>query len=106
MLGAILMFDRRLRVGDSVQLEPGVHGEARDINIRATRSALRVGPRLHDLRKRLCQQFQLKEWPDAARVATVRYAQRRIASFSIRAAQLLHRRAPRTPAGALSVHDL
>ena len=35
--GVILLFDRSLKVGDFVQLESGVHGEVRDINIRATR---------------------------------------------------------------------
>jgi len=75
-------------------------------HIRATLSAKRVGPRLYDLRKRLCQHFERKGWLNGARVTTVRYPQRRIASYSIRAAQLLHRCAPRAPAGALSVHDL
>jgi small-conductance mechanosensitive channel len=34
--GIILLFERSLRVGDFVELESGVHGEVRDINIRAT----------------------------------------------------------------------
>ena len=35
--GIILLFDRSLKVGDFVELESGVHGEVRDIQIRATR---------------------------------------------------------------------
>lgn len=35
--GLILLFDRSLKVGDFVELESGVHGEVRDIKIRATR---------------------------------------------------------------------
>ncbi len=35
--GLILLFDRSLKVGDFVELESGVHGEVRDIQIRATR---------------------------------------------------------------------
>lgn len=35
--GLILLFDRSLKVGDFVELASGVHGEVRDINIRATR---------------------------------------------------------------------
>jgi small-conductance mechanosensitive channel len=35
--GIILLFDRSLRVGDFVELESGLHGEVRAINIRATR---------------------------------------------------------------------
>ncbi len=35
--GLILLFDRSLKVGDFVELESGVHGEVRDIGIRATR---------------------------------------------------------------------
>jgi len=35
--GVILLFDRSLKVGDFVQLESGVHGLVRDINIRSTR---------------------------------------------------------------------
>ncbi len=35
--GIILLFDRSLKVGDFVELESGVHGTVRDINIRATR---------------------------------------------------------------------
>jgi small-conductance mechanosensitive channel len=34
--GLILLFDRSLKVGDFVELESGVHGEVRDIKIRAT----------------------------------------------------------------------
>ncbi|MEP6634197.1 MAG: mechanosensitive ion channel domain-containing protein [Luteimonas sp.] len=34
--GLILLFDKSLRVGDFVELESGVHGEVRDIKIRAT----------------------------------------------------------------------
>ena len=34
--GLILLFDRSLKVGDFVELESGVHGEVKDINIRAT----------------------------------------------------------------------
>lgn len=34
--GIILLFERSLRVGDFVELASGVHGEVRDINIRAT----------------------------------------------------------------------
>jgi small-conductance mechanosensitive channel len=34
--GIILLFERSLRVGDFVELESGLHGEVRDINIRAT----------------------------------------------------------------------
>jgi small-conductance mechanosensitive channel len=34
--GLILLFDRSLKVGDFVELESGVHGEVRDIQIRAT----------------------------------------------------------------------
>ncbi|HET6604586.1 MAG TPA: mechanosensitive ion channel domain-containing protein [Xanthomonadaceae bacterium] len=34
--GLILLFDRSLKVGDFVELESGVHGEVRDIGIRAT----------------------------------------------------------------------
>ncbi|WCE02664.1 mechanosensitive ion channel domain-containing protein [Pseudoxanthomonas sp. JBR18] len=34
--GLILLFDKSLRVGDFVELESGVHGEVRDIHIRAT----------------------------------------------------------------------
>lgn len=37
--GLILLFDRSLKVGDFVELESGVHGEVRDIKIRATRIA-------------------------------------------------------------------
>ena len=35
--GLILLFDRSLKVGDFVELESGVHGEVRDVKIRATR---------------------------------------------------------------------
>lgn len=35
--GVVLLFDRSLKVGDFVELESGVHGEVRDIMIRATR---------------------------------------------------------------------
>ncbi len=35
--GLILLFDRSLKVGDFVELASGVHGEVRDIKIRATR---------------------------------------------------------------------
>ncbi len=35
--GLVLLFDRSLKVGDFVELESGVHGEVRDIQIRATR---------------------------------------------------------------------
>lgn len=35
--GLILLFDRSLKIGDFVELESGVHGEVRDIKIRATR---------------------------------------------------------------------
>jgi small-conductance mechanosensitive channel len=35
--GIIMLFERSLRVGDFVELESGLHGEVRDINIRATR---------------------------------------------------------------------
>ena len=35
--GLILLFDRSLKVGDFVELESGIHGEVRDIKIRATR---------------------------------------------------------------------
>ncbi|MHB1991037.1 mechanosensitive ion channel family protein [Metallibacterium scheffleri] len=35
--GLILLFERSLKVGDFVELASGVHGEVRDINIRATR---------------------------------------------------------------------
>lgn len=35
--GLILLFDRSLKVGDFVELESGVVGEVRDINIRSTR---------------------------------------------------------------------
>jgi len=35
--GLILLFDRSLKIGDFVELESGVHGEVRDIGIRATR---------------------------------------------------------------------
>lgn len=35
--GLILLFDRSLKVGDFVELASGVHGEVRDIQIRATR---------------------------------------------------------------------
>lgn len=35
--GLILLFDRSLKVGDYVELASGVHGEVRDIKIRATR---------------------------------------------------------------------
>ncbi len=35
--GLILLFDRSLKVGDFVELASGLHGEVRDINIRATR---------------------------------------------------------------------
>lgn len=35
--GIILLFERSLKVGDFVELESGVHGEVRDIQIRATR---------------------------------------------------------------------
>jgi small-conductance mechanosensitive channel len=35
--GLILLFDRSIKVGDFVELESGVHGEVRDIRIRATR---------------------------------------------------------------------
>ena len=35
--GLILLFDKSLKVGDFVELESGVHGEVRDIKIRATR---------------------------------------------------------------------
>ncbi len=34
--GLILLFDKSLKVGDFVELESGVHGEVRDIKIRAT----------------------------------------------------------------------
>ncbi|MCB1560983.1 MAG: mechanosensitive ion channel [Xanthomonadales bacterium] len=34
--GLILLFDRSLKVGDFVELESGIHGEVKDINIRAT----------------------------------------------------------------------
>jgi small-conductance mechanosensitive channel len=34
--GIIMLFERSLRVGDFVELESGLHGEVRDINIRAT----------------------------------------------------------------------
>lgn len=34
--GLILLFDKSLKVGDFVELESGVHGEVRDIHIRAT----------------------------------------------------------------------
>ena len=34
--GIIMLFERSLRVGDFVELESGIHGEVRDINIRAT----------------------------------------------------------------------
>lgn len=34
--GLILLFDRSLKVGDFVELESGVHGEVKDINIRST----------------------------------------------------------------------
>ena len=34
--GIILLFDRSLRVGDFVELESGLHGEVRDINMRYT----------------------------------------------------------------------
>ncbi|MGH8211700.1 MAG: mechanosensitive ion channel family protein [Rhodanobacteraceae bacterium] len=35
--GLIILFDRSLKVGDFVELSNGVHGEVRDIHIRATR---------------------------------------------------------------------
>ena len=35
--GLILLFDQSLKVGDFVELESGVHGEVRDMKIRATR---------------------------------------------------------------------
>lgn len=35
--GLILLFDKSLKVGDFVELESGVHGEVRDVKIRATR---------------------------------------------------------------------
>lgn len=35
--GLILLFDRSMKIGDFVELESGVHGEVRDIGIRATR---------------------------------------------------------------------
>ncbi|HJU09036.1 MAG TPA: mechanosensitive ion channel domain-containing protein [Rhodanobacteraceae bacterium] len=35
--GLIILFDRSLKVGDFVELANGVHGEVRDIHIRATR---------------------------------------------------------------------
>ncbi len=35
--GLILLFDKSLKVGDFVELESGVHGEVRDVQIRATR---------------------------------------------------------------------
>ena len=35
--GLILLFERSIKVGDFVELASGVHGEVRDINIRATR---------------------------------------------------------------------
>ncbi|MEO7916746.1 MAG: mechanosensitive ion channel domain-containing protein [Dokdonella sp.] len=35
--GLILLFDRSLKVGDYVELASGIHGEVRDIHIRATR---------------------------------------------------------------------
>jgi len=35
--GLILLFDRALKVGDFVELQSGIHGEVKDINIRATR---------------------------------------------------------------------
>jgi small-conductance mechanosensitive channel len=31
-----MLFERSVRVGDFVELESGLHGEVRDINIRAT----------------------------------------------------------------------
>jgi small-conductance mechanosensitive channel len=34
--GIIMLFERSVRVGDFVELESGLHGEVRDINIRAT----------------------------------------------------------------------
>ncbi len=34
--GLVLLFDKSLKVGDFVELESGVHGEVRDIKIRAT----------------------------------------------------------------------
>ena len=34
--GIIMLFERSLRVGDVVELDSGLHGEVRDINIRAT----------------------------------------------------------------------
>ena len=34
--GIILLFERSVRVGDFVELESGLHGEVRDINIRST----------------------------------------------------------------------
>lgn len=37
MSGLILLFDRNLAVGDFVELQNGVHGEVRDIHLRATR---------------------------------------------------------------------
>lgn len=35
--GLVLLFDKSLKVGDFVELESGVHGEVRDVKIRATR---------------------------------------------------------------------